>query len=791
MKILKNKCVPFLMAALLLLSAIPTMVFAAADVAVVSNEADLRAAIDAIPTGGSGEITIGDGDSPVYLYLNEGLYIEYKDVTFNLVDAALVTAKDEEYGLGQPVIFGFGANITVNLDDNSFMYSEGHTGNYGVVCIENSTEWDETTQTFEKTFTLTVNGGQYFPTEEIPEDHEADYAFIAAPGTKVVLSDVVCYGDVKPVDRAGVGIDVPGELVINGGKFTNDVSEYAVDGKVTCVYGENYYVREKEMTDAFSKVLTDGKIVFKYAKPTAYDEAAWLIAEEFNTLYPDFYLDPAEGFNDDFSKLELGMHWDTAKEEFHVVDVVWDYDADVLQTAQSFIEKFPEDRPWFNVSDLELVNYWAYSNPDSEIDSLANYSGELKSILGNSNFLYTIEDRGGADDVFYTERIGSAKLMHNGKVYYATTMMGARAQHAIYVPESTDDTKEALMAAAQKRIDAYIGENVVKITASDETVTAYYENESANYDTQLATAQSELAEAQATLAAEQAKDPSLWDWDVILQCQFKIMECEWNIEYIPQYKQYFFDSFEEGGDLHFLKNATGDFLFNVEVLEKEQTYKFVIIKDDTKLAVPTYSTVDLNTNITVSTASTALPLDTVVEVNKLTGGTEYDRIVDILDVEENEMFDIKLHSASLDTHVTKLENGKFEVKIPVPEKLAGKTLVVYYVDGEGEVTPHEVTPQGNFAVFQTDHFSIYTLAAKTGGSGSANSGNASAGGSGSANSGNVSADGSGSANSGNVSTGGNKAPATGDNSTPLLWALSAIISGGVFVTLLLKRKQTA
>ena len=707
MKFLKRKLLSCLLVFVMVLSIMPATVFATAQAATITSEQDLREAVEAIPVGGSGEITIQN----MYMYLNEGLYIENKDITFNLVSASLVTAADE-YGYGQPVIFGFGANITINADGNSSVESMGHTGNMGVVRIDNSTDWNAETESFEKTFTLTINGGRYTCTNNIPdEDSTADSLFVAASGTKVVLTNVVCNGDVKEIAFEGVGINVPGELVVNSGKFSNDVSGYAANGTYACQYGENYYVREKEMTDDFSKPLTDGKIIFNYAKPSADDEAVWLISEDFCIANPDFYFDP-EGFNDDFSKLELGIYWGTAKEEFHMVDVVWNYDTDVLQTAQSFIENFPEDRPWFNVSDLELVNYWTYRNSDSEVDSLANYSGELKSILGNNNFLYTIEVRGGSDDVFYTERIGSAKLIHNGNVYFATTMIGARAEHAIYVPENTADTKDALIAAAQKRIDDYIGKNVVKITAADETVTEYYEKELSNYDVELATAQRELAEAQATLDAEMAKDSSLWNWDIISQCQFKIMECENKIEYIPQYKQGFYDIFQEGGDLHFLKNATGDFFFNVEVLDTEETYKFVIIKDDTKLSVPSYATVDLNTNVSVTANSSAVPLDTVISVDKLTDGEDYDRIIEILDVEENETFDIKLHSGSLNEYVTKLEDGKFEVKIPVPEKFEGKNLIVYYVDQNNSPIEYEVTVKDNYAIFVTDHFSIYTLAEK-------------------------------------------------------------------------------
>ncbi|MBR2012765.1 MAG: S-layer homology domain-containing protein [Clostridia bacterium] len=460
-------------------------------------------------------------------------------------------------------------------------------------------------------------------------------------------------------------------------------------------FSEAAALTNEEMSEDFRAPLTDGKIVFNYAKPSADDEAVWLIAEEFCMANPDFYFDP-EGFNEDFTKVEIGLYMGTEKEEVHEVDVVWNYDPEVLQSAQAFIEKFPEGRPWFNVSDLELVNYWVYRNPDSELDSLANYSGELKAILGNSNFLYNVEVRGGADDVFYTERIGSAKLIHDGKVYFASSMIGARAEHAIYVPESTADTKDALIAAAQKKIDDYIGENVIKITAATETVTDYYNNTLAEYD-------EEMANAQEIFDRETAKPEEERDWLAYWDAKFTLDDT-------PGYKQYFIDSFNEGGDLHFLKNATGDFFFNVEIIETEETYKFVIIKDDDKLVVPTYATVDLNTNISVTADSSTIPLDTMIEVEKLTEGEEYDRIIQILDVEENETFDIKLHSGSLDKYVTKLGDGKFEVKIPVPEKLQGKALTVYYVDQNNEPVEYDVTPQGDFVVFATDHFSIYTLA---------------------------------------------------------------------------------
>ena len=267
---------------MMVLSLIPTTVFAAdeqvvgevgndvsttesnSDAIIVEPGDDLQSLINAIPVGGSGEFTIQD----TQWYLEFGLYVENRD-------------------------------ITLNLDENSRIEAQGHTGNMGVVRVDNSTDWNAETKTFPETFTLTVNGGGFncVQTDENSE-LEPDSVFVAAPGTKVVLTDVYCDGDVKEIDMAGVGIDVPGELVINSGKFTNDVSEYIADGHYCCEYDDYfggsysyYFVREKEMTDGFSKVLTDGKIVLNYDKSiTQTSDALWLPCEDFFLANEEFYM---------------------------------------------------------------------------------------------------------------------------------------------------------------------------------------------------------------------------------------------------------------------------------------------------------------------------------------------------------------------------------------------------------------------------------------------------------------------------------------------------------------------
>lgn len=50
-------------------------------------------------------------------------------------------------------------------------------------------------------------------------------------------------------------------------------------------------------------------------------------------------------------------------------------------------------------------------------------------------------------------------------------------------------------------------------------------------------------------------------------------------------------------------------------------------------------------------------------------------------------------------------------RVPSTE-LRGKNLVAYYVDDSGEIKEYAVEVVDNVAVFETDHFSIYTVAEK-------------------------------------------------------------------------------
>ena len=629
MKIFKRKLLPILLTCMLLLAAVPTAIFAAAEPTVVSSEKELIEAVDAVKQGGTGEITLA---SNMGLQINDTLNIEGKCVVLNLNGSHINTVNKTVFN----VVNG---NLTINVGESGSIrvadenYESGDTKGMGIISISG------------KSSTLIINGGSYTTSEE-------DNAFVVSSGAKAVISGAYVGGILKAV---GTDDDPAGEIVINSGVFDTDVSAFVKDK--WCGEANGYwYVREKEYSDEFTKLFPDNKLVINSVPPANEDElfnVALILVNEYMEKYGVWLFPDLDSFNDDYSKCEVAFVGADGLEEIHTLNLFRNYDSATYEKAKALIENFPEDIEFFNVTDLELINYFVNSDPDSEdtVDSLANYSGQLKGYLKNSNFSFDIDVWEGSDDTFVTERTGIAKLTYNGTVYYVNPFLGAKGEHAICVPSSTGDTAEELLAAAQKRVDDYIGEDRVKITLGQMTVTEY---RSSNPE-------------------EDSR-------------------------------------FEEGGDLYFMNKAAGGYLFDVKI--GEETYQFVVVKDDAKLAVPTYTSVDLGTLVEVKTDSSEVPLDTAVTVEKLTSGEEYNRIIKAIGTENGEVFEITLYSASLDKNITKLENGKFEVKLPIPEKLQNKNLIVYYVDSENKVTEHEVTVKDGFASFTTDHFSIYTLAEK-------------------------------------------------------------------------------
>ena len=418
-------------------------------------------------------------------------------------------------------------------------------------------------------------------------------------------------------------------------------------------------VSAAKMSDEFKSYLNeDGKFEFNSTIPT--DE------EYFALMVDRVTYDENQNWNGlqfnnisaDYDEVDLTINKYETNEETHRVKLQWNYDKTANKKIKDFIQTTLKNRTEFNVYDLELVNYWVNSVKNDYKAELIMFSGELKTALNYGNIEFDIRIGGGGYAPFTSEAIGLAYFGYGGSVYHTISVFGATGDHILYVPTETEDTAEAIRAAAQKRIDDYLGETDVEV----------------NY---ISTAREYLLD-----------NSSVTSYN--------------NFEEVFKYEL----------GLAGVNENDLIYIIDIPIDENMGDSKYVIIRrDSSKMVSPISKTSDLSTDIEISTNST-LPLDTIIQAKELTSGKEYERIIKLLNVNDNLTFDLKLYSESIGEYITKLDDGTFEVKIPIPENFKNKELKVYYVDEEGKTTEYKVESKGDYAIFKTNHFSIYTLAAE-------------------------------------------------------------------------------
>jgi len=519
------------------------------------------------------------------------------------------------------------------------------------------------------------------------------------------------------------------------------------------VYAEKTITDEQEFTSVaetfMDKLLTDGKLQFDSVPANSEDEfmviADYLYVDKICKINPyelEVNIEPSEDFKACTIKL-LHYYYDNDEEkafskDYKSVPIKYNYDKKVKEQADKFLKDFNLENKKFVVSDMELINYWKHistadRNEEMPLNVLANYSGELKKSLKYSNFKLNIDSRAGSDEPFLTEEFGMGRLMFNGVSYGMAAYMGATASHAVYVPEDTANTPEALKAAAQERFDKYLGKGNTEITVEQNGISEYRNKITDEYDSNIENCRQRVEELNANKLELEAKLQTLNDSLVnvssseeeasireniavteeeIRSVEEEIGSAEEESTYTEGYKKEFNDSFNKGGTHYVLTQAmeqSGDVSFSVTV--NGMKCHFVILKDSSKMLSPKFKTKDLITSVEINTESDDIPLDTVIEAKMLTSGAEYDRAVEHTDSANNMVFDLNLHSQTLNSYVKKADGDTFEVRIPVEgTALEEKKLAAYYVDENDKVSTYSVKMSDGYACFVTDHFSVYTLA---------------------------------------------------------------------------------
>ena len=429
----------------------------------------------------------------------------------------------------------------------------------------------------------------------------------------------------------------------------------------------------------FDQFLTDGKLVI-YAAPPENDDWAWVLLDNFcmeNFGDDSGYSADFDSFSSPYTKVTLEYRDDNYTIlDSKDVDVTYVYNSDIKSSISTIAAGVPANHnpnSWgvstYALTDMELINYFIYGTDES---SMADFSGELKSYINYKNF--NIDVRFGDNSPFYTEVGGPTTFKYDGTVYYICGDILTYANHVIYVEDDETD----LLGAVKIRISDTFGNVGITVTDTGKTIDDFLNEENAGF------------------VAEYNEHPEWFpEYSSADECALARM----NQNY-----------YNDDADYHFITQTEGVWY---QVTIKGTAYNFAVIKDSSKVNNNiNYLTSDMSTNISISTDSANLPLDTLIRVNEITSGTEYDRIKAAIEADTMESYDLTLHSNSLGGNVTSLDDGSFEVQIPISDSLKGKDLGVYYVDDSGSVTEYDVTTANGNLKFNTNHFSIYTIAVK-------------------------------------------------------------------------------
>lgn len=676
---MKKRILSCLLAVVLIVGLIPVSAFADDGVTSVTSDAQLRAAV-----ANGGQISI---DTSFGFELDAGPIVITKDTTISFNSSLMVQAHYKSDEPDMPIFRVEGASLTLKCEDRWYGGFDYHGWGSPIELIG-----------VEDTSTaLTIFGGNYnthaFTDITTDECGCADSVIAVDNTTENGSVDICIYGGsyyIQNSDYTQGDSLITGSgytTTVKGGKFRFDPSDVVDNGYVAIKDYDQWFVTalSTEKSEELAALLDeDGKFIVKRFEPDEdqVDMMGYALDALYNSedsdIYITFYWSSYDITNHTVYASKTTTPWGEV-EETHLLELKFVYDKDIKADIDKIADNIPQgeyNEDWeayepyyFTVSDLALINYWQTWSEyydygydgyliNDNIENLLLYSEEFKEIIGHKNFSITI----GAGDggPFYNLAIGGGEFKH-GDTVYAAKQMGARADQIFYVPEDTADDK--LAEALQTRIDEYMGKDVVNVVDKG-SLLEYF-----------------LQEYYNGMGITQPYE----EW----KAEFEVSDT------------YVADAAEIKGlsnDAHY---------YSVTVNEIEHI--FVILKDDDKLKQPEYLNIDAATEVSVSTKEASVPLDTLVAVSA-PDEEEQAKLLDKLGADAGESFDISLHSSSLGGNVTKLEDGNFEVSLPVDESLEGLELSVWYLDEKDNATEHPATISNGFASFTTDHFSVYTLA---------------------------------------------------------------------------------
>lgn len=436
------------------------------------------------------------------------------------------------------------------------------------------------------------------------------------------------------------------------------------------------FILEMEMSDEYKdeidKILVDDTYIFPALKPMRSVENGF----DFFTIFDTFneknknYMQvfPIEEYEVDKEEQHVRIEFADIENESHIFKYKWlekknfpslidkfnEIEKTIVENTSSLDKIHTGDKGvYFEIEDLNLINY-LYNNKllenyagEKYIGSdIVNYSRELKSIFKNNNFLYYFDFRAGDITNFRNLAFGFMILEYDGVLYTFDFNAGYYVKQVIYIPDNTKDSDKEYIEAAEKRIKKYLNDDNVKI---------------------------EVAGLRS--------------------------------EFTDRYGNSLEDTWNEFYDV----NRLSDNYYNLTI--NNQVIPIVIEKNSNKIKEIEFKSKDLESDVEINSSSSSIPLDTLIEVDVIgKNHKEFKEILEILKKDDGMIFDLKLYSETLNKYITKLNNGKFKVRIPLKDEFKNEILKAYYIDDDGKIEEYEISIEDGYAVFETNHFSTYTIA---------------------------------------------------------------------------------
>lgn len=242
-------------------------------------------------------------------------------------------------------------------------------------------------------------------------------------------------------------------------------------------------VNAEPVDDVYNDLVKDGVFNAPIIEPTQEEKDMFLdtvvnsyVMSKYDNYHTGFLTNCTDDYECDLELSIMDENFEILGSRAYRVKVKWaDKNQSIKSTVDSYLEKLKSvmvadeggfKHKVFDLTDLELINA-LYHSKDGKLGAEKGiyYIKELNNLFDNSNLTYVLDCRLGDGDPFYEMGGGGLSLWYDGVGYNSTyqSYIGVANKYVLYIPENTENTVDAYIAAAKSRIDSYLGKNDVKV----------------------------------------------------------------------------------------------------------------------------------------------------------------------------------------------------------------------------------------------------------------------------------------------------------------------------------------